>query len=77
MDTWSCNPNLTSVMSVSVMSKRIPPYQMRNRRYAEYEKERWRTYLMFLDWKKMADERRKRAGPRIFGGPDPIYFRPE
>ena len=30
---------------------------------------------MFLDWKKMADERRKRAGPPIFGGPDPIYFR--
>ena len=28
----------------------------KNRRYAEYEKERWTTYFMFLEWKKMADE---------------------
>ena len=32
---------------------------------------------MFLEWKKMAEERAKRIGPAIFGGPDPIYFRPE
>ena len=49
----------------------------KNRRYAEYEKERWRTYIMFLEWKKMAEERAKRIGPAIFGGPDPIHFRPE
>ena len=30
---------------------------------------------MFLEWKKMAEERAKRAGAPIFGGPDPIYFR--
>ena len=46
----------------------------KNRRYAEYEKERWRTYIMFLEWKKMAEERRKRLGPPWW--PDPIHFRP-
>ena len=48
-----------------------------NRRRAENEKERWRTYIMLLDWKKIAEEHERRNGPRIFGGPDPIHFRPE
>ena len=52
------------------------------RRRDLYEKERWGTYFMFLDWKAMREEKKKEREKRLGKWaewqvcPDPIYFRP-
>ena len=76
MDTWSCNPSLTSVMSVSVTSKNMVRGQKsKQRRSGEG------PCMKKNDGEPTSCSWTGRPGVEEDGGgkseEDPIYFRPE